>query len=292
MTTSSSADARKLEGAALIDSLRKKIGSAAIAGALVPLAVAGMASTAVAGIPPFERSSRVDSTVTAPGEPGNFSDDLFLYEFTLFNTSTEVETGGTRNAFIVDWELPLFSLNGIDIDNIASPEGWTFEIIDIEGNIVINEVGDDDGFSSVYANGEGPYGFYDWDYDPATDPALIADSDVYGGTEDQFRPENFGNKLILHWFDDPDDGNHSLGPPFDGVSSLDGFSFLAADGSTNVPYLASWDQEDPTAGDPPTPGSAGLGTPNNASVPEPAAIGLFATGLLGLLGIRRRRKKA
>ena len=298
MSTLSGAAAKKMEGAALIDYLKKRIGTAAIAGALVPLAVAGMTTTADAGIPSFDRSSRVDSSVTDPGGGGNPSQTQFLYDFTLVNTSLEAASGGTRNVEIVNWELPLFSLQGIDLLSITSPESWTFEIIDIEGNIAVTAGSGTQGDrSDVYNAFEGPYGEYIWNYDPAEDPALIADPNVYGGTEGIFIEENFANKLILHWYSedsgisDPDNPVLPALIANGGDNTLSGFSFQALAGGTNVPYLASWNDELPTAGDPPSPGGSSFAVPNNASVPEPGPLALMATGLLALLGIRRRRKK-
>lgn len=295
MTIQDSAVQEKLEGAALVDSLKNKIGTAALAGLLVPLGVAGTASDADAGVqepppPIFEtiQRSHVESTVT-PQQGGDF-----LYEFTVFNTSTL----GYDEGFpvIVDWELPLFSPNGIT--NIQSPENWAFEIITFDGEIVQTSnpnfgVGDQSGF---YNNDDGPYGEYVWDWTADDDPVFndpIANPDglLYGPDPDQFEAPNF----ILHWYTlDGGEGfplNPILpfGPPF---NQLSGFSFLAADSAVNAPYQASWFREPQTIGDPPTPQGAAIGVPNNAQVSEPGILALFATGLLGLLGLRRRRNSA
>ena len=220
MTIRDGAASTRLEGAALVNSLKKTLGTAALAGALVPLAVAGMATDAEAGVE-ISRSSHVEGTVSPLV-------DTFLYEFEVFNDTPFFSFQGTNT--IVDWELPLFSLNGIDVGSIQSPEFWTFEIIDIEGNIVINEAGDTSGVSQFY-NTFGPYGEYAWNWTAAADPVFQADNDVYGPNPDQFENPN----LILHWYTENFEG--PANPIFE-QTSLTGFSFEAADSATNAPYLA------------------------------------------------------
>jgi len=278
MTIQESAVPAMLQGAALAESLKKRLGAAALAVALVPLAVAGTVSEADAGTPFPERRSHVEGTATPSGSQ-------FLYQFEVFNTSDLLYGEIDGNNLIVNWELPLFSLNGIDVNSIQSPQFWTFEIIDTAGNIVIDGDGNTSGVSNIY-NTDGPYGEYVWDWTAADDPVFQADNDVYGPDPDQFEDPN----LILHWFTLDFEG--PADPIFEDDSRT-GFSFLADDGSTNAPYQASWLFDDPTIGDPPTPEGSSIGVvPNNATVSEPGMIALFATGLLGLLGLRRRRNSA
>ncbi len=298
MTIDSGLEPKKLEGAALADSLRKKLGAVALAGALVPLAVAGSSTEADAGTPPPDlRSSHVEGFVSPEGPE-------FRYSFEVFNTTPFPSGSGSGGGsgfgenIIVDWELPLFSLRGIDIESITSPEFWSFEIIRPDGRIVVGDRDDDeDGFSDIYGGGifgdEGPYGEYFWDWEAINDPVFAQNPDVYGPNPDQFEDPN----LILHWYAEEFFfgifEQESLGEPFDPELGFPHtFSFLAEDGATNVPYEASWFFQEQTIGDPPSPQGQGgipIGIPNNR-VPEPGMIALFATGLLGLFGLRRRRK--
>lgn len=278
MTILSDAMPKEVTGAALIETLKKRIGTAALVGALVPLAMAGTASDALAGINAPQRSSFVEGQVTP--EAGQFR-----YSFEVFNTTDFLYGEVDGNSLIVNWELPLFSLNGIDVNSITSPENWTYEVIDIQGNVVLNSSGGSGGQSNIYNNDNGPYGEYVWDWTAANDPVFQDDNNVYGDNPDQFEEP----PLILHWFTENFEG--PADPIFEG-DSREGFSFLAEDSATNAPYQASWFFEDPTIGDPPTPQGAAIGVPNNAatSVSEPGMFALFGAGLLGLIGLRRRRK--
>ncbi|NKB56676.1 MAG: PEP-CTERM sorting domain-containing protein [Alphaproteobacteria bacterium] len=267
---------------AFIDTLKKRIGTAALAGVLVPLAAAGMPSEAEAGSAFPDRRSHVEGGPTAEGP-------AFRYNFEVFNDSALYlgEINGINR--LVNWELPLFSLNGIDLGSITSPTDWSFEIIDINGVIQATAgAGVLGQQSDIYNNNNGPYGEYAWNWTAGDDPVLNANPGIYGPDENQFETPEF----ILHWFSLPAEFEGALNPILE-QDSLDGFSFLAEADGTNVPYQASWDQQPLTIGDPPSPDpTAVIGAPDNrtTSVPEPGAIALFATGLLGLLGLRRRRK--
>ena len=315
--------------------LKRKIRAAALASALVPLASVMAANDAEAGMPPTlfgPRSSFVSGSVD-PAVGGGFD-----YSFILHNTTpTCLDTGpgacdpeifGGEEPLIVDWELPLFSLNGIDLDSITAPDGWDYEIITPTGEVVAPvgawEGGSPGDHSFYYGTTEGPYGFYEWEFDasaspgdPGFDPVLGADEDVYGDTPEVFEDP----PILLHFFACADPGAALTGgpgaaevgapgagcgapvPPFffafpgDEVvevgESLVGFGFHADVEGTNAPYQASWFFEPATLGDPPIP-DGGSGptsgfTPNNA-IPEPGTLAVFGTGLLALFGLRRRRK--
>ena len=226
-----------------------------------------------------DRSSKVEAQVTDIS-------GTFLYEFTLFNTS-DVEIGPD----IVDFELPLFSLDDIDVDSILSPDGWTHEIL----------VGKDD-TSDFYNNPEGPYGDYQWNYDADTDPLLDLNQ---GGNPDLYgdNPQVFENPpLIIHWYSEAEDIGDGFFLPLEPISpgdSLSGFSFESEFSDQNAPYLASWFRRPPLGGDPPIPDN-GFTTPNSparqqaqmASTPESSS--LFGLGMalgLGLLSINKKKTK-
>jgi hypothetical protein len=59
-----------------------------------------------------QRSSRVDATVTPQG-------NKFLYEFILNNTSSPTPEPES----IVDWELPFWALQDLDLNSIMDPPG-------------------------------------------------------------------------------------------------------------------------------------------------------------------------
>lgn len=264
----------------------------------------------LAGVKPaqaqFQRSSRVDSTVT------NQVDGTFLYEFEVFNTSdfADNDDGGP---FLVDWELPLFSLNDINLGTVESPEDWTYEIVELDGTIVESPdsalIGTE---SQFFNNNSSPYGFYDWDYvaasDPLLDPLQGGNPDLYGPNPEEFETP----PLVLHWYtlneEDDDDGGPGSGSPLEPIfpqDSLDEFSFVSDFSSQNAPYLSSWFELPPVTGDPPTPGGgAPFGTPNSparqqaqsattTSIPEAGSIiGLLAFGTCGIIsGLKKKAKK-
>jgi hypothetical protein len=209
------------------------------------------------------------------------SGGLFQYDFTVFNTSTPDEI----NPLIVNWELPFFSLDDLDISSITSPEGWVFEIINPSDS------------TFIYNNPNGPYGEYSWDWDAATDPTLLADPNAYGPNVDVFVDPPF----LIHWYTTPDDIGDGLFLPTAPIapgSSLSGFGFESDFASVNAPYQSSWFLQPPVTGDPPIPGSA-FGTPFSPArqqaqggvIPEPASIGIWSL-LAATVAFRVRRRKA
>lgn len=213
-------------------------------------------------------SSRVDATVT----PTN---GLFNYQFEVFNTTpalfqASIGFSQVTVPVIMDWELPLFSLDDLDVNSITSPTGWQYEIV---------------------AHPNAP-SF--WNYSAANDPLLDpnqgGDPNLYGPN-----PEVFENPpYVLHWFtDDPE--SYGIFPQ----GSLGGFGFLSQYSPFNAPYLASWVDLPPRGGDPPVPGQA-FGTPLSPArftaqrFPEPSTISLIAvgSGLLWLAHRRRVRRRA
>lgn len=228
-------------------------------------------------------SSRVDATVTPVG-------DKFLYEFEVFNTSPVLSGsgyGGDTCDEIVDWELPLFDVEDLDVTSITSPSSWNFEILP------------PDGTSDYYNNPDSPYNPTGWNYTAADDPLLIADADLYGSN-----PQVFENPpLILHWYN-PADSSSNL--PTNSIfpgGSLGEFSFLSDFAPKNAPYLSSWFNRPPRRGDPPIPFGLTFATPNSSSrqqaqdignpisVPEPGSLlGLLGIGVLGVLAQVKNQK--
>ncbi|MDJ0632988.1 MAG: PEP-CTERM sorting domain-containing protein [Xenococcaceae cyanobacterium MO_188.B29] len=251
----------------------------------------------LAGVKPAQaqfRSSRVDSNVTDQGN------GEFLYEFEVFNTSGFGYGYGEGDEIIVDWELPIFSLDDLDVDSITSPQDWTFEIVERDGTIAYSPdtslIGTD---SLFFNNPAGPYGQYEWDYIAADDPLLIAEPDLYGPNPEVFETPPF----IIHWYtlsaDDEEIGFFPINPIF-AQDSLDGFGFESEFTSINAPYLSSWFFLPPVGGDPPIPGGAGFGTPNSPArqqaqsittpVPEPGSVlGLLVVGT-GIVASRLKKK--
>ena len=231
----------------------KHIRKAALATALVPLGSVALPESVIAQ----ENTSRVDATVTP--EAGGFR-----YDFTVFNTSdggvATFGSGGGALAAIIDWELPLFALDDIDVSSIDGPSGWDFEIVEPPYDTSQN--------SNVWTT-------YDPASDPLLDPTQGGDPNLYGPN-----PEAFDNPpYVLHWFENGLGGSGAAGPIFPGAF-LDGFSFVSVYSSRNAPYMASWSDFPPRGGDPPIPGS-GFGSPNSPArqaaqgVPEPSSFVLF-----------------
>ena len=216
--------------------------------ALVCLAIIGVTQPALGVIILPDYSSRVDATVSP-------SNGQFSYQFEVFNTTRGVgisQIAGTP--VIIDWELPLFSLNDIEVSSIVSPLGWQHEVV---------------------AHPNAP-SF--WNYSAATDPLLDpsqgGDPNLYGPN-----PQAFENPpYVLHWFtEDPE--NYGIFPG----NSLSGFGFLSDYAPFNAPYLASWVELPPRGGDPPIPGQA-FGTPLSPARLSAQSVPAPSTALLGVLG--------
>ncbi|MCB2102778.1 MAG: PEP-CTERM sorting domain-containing protein [Rhodobacterales bacterium] len=295
-----------------IERLKSLVKTAALAGALVPLGLAATADTAQAGEFFDPKASHVEGTVTDEGSLKRYNFEVFNDTFCSFNSGSRNCSGGFGELVIVDWELPLFSLDGIS--DIQSPMGWDYEIISVTGEVLSAE-GAWDGAgtgqqSLYYNNAGGEYGNYSWTWTKEQDPVWQDDNSVYGSNPDQYETPSY----ILHWFACSNQFNQPAGPvsvttegdsgfgcddlfgdfSFASIQegdSLDGFTFLAEAGPTNAPYMASWYSEPPTIGDPPTP--LAVGVPNNrAPIPAPATLALFGVGLIGLAALRRRQNKA
>ena len=251
----------------LLSGSLKHVRKAALAGALVPLGTVALSEPVHAQ----DNTSRVDATVTPVG-------NQFRYDFTVHNTSF-----GGVSAFgvgvtpvIIDWELPLFALDDIDISSIQSPFGWYYEIVSPPYNT------SQDG--NVWTN-------YDTDTDPLLDPAQGGDLNLYGPN-----PEAFDNPpYVLHWYESFESGG--AGPIFPG-QFLGGFSFVSDYSSRNAPYMASWNFFPPRGGDPPIPGS-GFGSPNSPArmaaqgIPEPSTFVMLVmagSSLLAAAGYRREKE--
>ncbi len=215
-------------------------------------------------------ASRVDATITPVG-------NQYLYEFEVFNTSPIMSGSGYGNEEIcdeiVDWELPLFDVNDLDIASISTPSGWDFEILP------------PDGTSDYYNNSDSPYNFSKWNYNKSEDPLLSINPEWYGSNPEVFEDP----PLILHWYNVA----NTNGTPTNSIlpgNSLTEFSFLSDFAPKNAPYLASWYTAPPDLGDPPIPIGSYFATPNSparqiaqsdnisTSVPE-------SNVLFGLLGI-------
>ncbi len=178
------------------------------------------------------------------------------YDFTVHN-DTAVSTDsfyGSSFARIIDWELPYFP--DANIQNVRSPEGWTWAIETI----------------GTPNSATGWDGIARWQN--AGDPFYQGpDSPYTTGTE------------VLHWYADAESGTF-----IDHESSLGGFGFDAAYGATNSPYQASWQLRPSISGDPAFP-DGGAGIPNSpqvSGVPIPASFLLFGSAASLLLTRRRR----
>lgn len=258
----------------LLKTTLKKAGKASLAAALVPLALATTASA--------QYSSRVDSTVTPNG-------GVFKYEFTVVNTTnfgSGIATGAFQeiwprgwDPWIVNWELPIFDIN--DVTNITAPDGWTWEIINPGSS------------TAYYNNPNSPYGHYRWDWTPGMDPTLIDDPNAYGPNPNVF----LNPPLIIHWYTEAVQEEGGLLPlrPIGVWESLSGFGFESAYSATNAPYLSSWFELPPVAGDPPIPGSS-FSFPNSPAyrealnpIPEPISMTLAGIGLATVAALRRRK---
>lgn len=219
------------------------------------VSVTGTASAAI--IRPTY-SSRVDAEIRPVG-------GRFRYDFTVVNT-TLLAFQFQGVPVIMDWELPLFSLDDIDVSSITSPEGWTHQIVTPP-------------FPPSFWN-------YDADTDPLLDPSQGGDPNLYGPN-----PQVFENPpYVIHWVtSDPE--RYGIRPG----GSLPGFGFFSNYAPLNAPYLASWVDLPPRGGDPPIPGSE-FGTPLSPArlgaqqllIPEPATFLMTALfGPLAIIGFRR-----
>lgn len=227
---------------------------------LLVMAIASPGLTSTIG--PFY-SSRVDATVTLEGSQ-------YRYSFEVFNTTVgAAQFQGIP--VIMDWELPLFSLDDIIPSSITSPEGWRHELV---------------------AHPMPPsFWNYRADEDPLLDPGQGGDPNLYGPN-----PHVFENPpYVLHWFTEEPE-QYGIYPE----ESLSGFGFLSNYLPFNAPYLASWVDLPPRGGDPPIPGNA-FGTPLSPArlgaqqflIPEPSSAALLVLGTVLLAaGWRCRRSSS
>jgi hypothetical protein len=263
-----------------------------LAAALVPLGTLGMPNRAeaVAALP---YSSHVE------GSASDIGGGVFDYQFTVYNDTLiggEGSGGFGGDYMIVDWELPIFDLDAVS--NVLSPVDWWYEIVTPAGVIAqTSNANDSEGALSRYFNtAGGPYDLYGWTWTKEADPVWQADNAVYGPNPDAFLTPTY----ILHWYTGDSDleGGPAASPlnPIDEGDSLGGFSFKSLYGSANAPYMASWYQEPPTIGDPPSPTNPPQFFPNSPNapsfVPAPAALPgalLVMAGMAGFAVLRRRR---
>lgn len=147
--------------------------------------------------------------------------------------------------------------------------------------------GDD---SNYYDNASGPYGEYDWSWTKEADPVWQADNGVYGPNPDRWLTPSH----LIHWYT-PDDPDASPRDPIWSFDSRDGFSFMSNFAAVNAPYMASWENEPSTIGDPPTPqGGALPGTPQFTGpiVPLPAAFPVAVIVMAGMAGVGYLKRRA
>lgn len=235
--------------------------------AIVTIITAGTLALSASANAGWIRSSQVTDTVE------DNLDGTWEYNYTVFNTSIFLNNNFPpfQTPLIVDWELPYFADMGIT--DVFSPDGWDWAIETIG---VSNSNTGWDGIAA-WQNSSDP--FYEG-----------ADSPYTTGTE------------VLHWYCDTADGGEGsffcggdgegpFGQPISPNMSLSGFGFTANFEPTGAPYQASWLELPIQTGDPAFPLS-GVGSPSalaSTPVPEPGALALFGIGLLGLLGIRRKK---
>lgn len=237
----------------------------------------GFLAPAEAGAPSgsWVRSSQVDATVSPAGAG-------FEYQYTVVNTSEFVpggidEIGGLNEPVIVDWELPYFDDFNIDlITDVTSPLGWAVAIETIGTS---NAATGWDGVASWQDPGDD---FYFGDGSPYTT-----------GTQ------------VLHWYSEcfvGAPGTVCEIPTQDAIfagDSLSGFGITAEFDQVDAPYQASWAERLVLSGDPPIPGTFGLGPGSPQArglgvtgVPNPNILALFGIGLLGLIAVRHWHHRA
>lgn len=187
----------------------------------------------------------------------------------------------------VEPDHPFF--DDMNITDIVSPDGWASSI---------EQVG-------VANSATGWDGIVSW-FDP-TDPWY-----PLFGPDSPFGENNLTQ--VLRWYCvDPrvftgdgvfgqcgDGEETSFGTPifpedvFTDPTSLGGFGFDSTFSAAAAPYQASWLDLPVQSGDPAFPFAGGIpGSPSvtGASVPEPTTLALMSIGLLGALGVSRRRAK-
>ena len=271
------------------------------AATLVLLCVIGLPGQAQA------QSSHVEGATTyiPPGV------DKYLYEFTVYNTTPDtdddddLEVGPDQ---VVDWELPLMVGPGRDwsdlVSDITSPTSypawsggptaavievvehtWYYEVIDLDGEVYeTNNPDFDSTYSEYWGTDSGPYGEYGWTWTKEADPVWVEDNDVYGADPDRWETPDY----LIHWYT-PDVPEESPKAPILPGQELDGFSFMSDFGQGNAPYMASWLEQDPTIGDPPSPAVGGLPGP---SVPLPIAFPMAMIVITGMGGVGYLRRRS
>ena len=294
-------------GSTMLRRTLRHASKAGIVAALVPLGMIGLPGQAQAQ--PQQRSY-VAGTATEQVS------GRYLYEFTVYNTSTPGDDddddgyGYGGGFLIVDWELPLIVPSGQTwsdvVDTIHSPttypsgpaptfvgeaHTWYYEVINPEDGEVYetNNPDFDSTYSEYWGTDSGPYGEYGWTWTKEDDPFWQENNDVYGAHPDRWLTPTH----LIHWYT-PDVPEESPLAPIAPEEWLGGFSFMSDISGGNAPYMASWEFEPSTIGDPPSPQGGGPlpGIPGPTVVPLPAAFPVAFIVMTGMAGVGYLRRRA